>query len=432
MTKKFDPKKYNGPRTSSTIAGAPNISRLHVWSDLENAYISPARGARYRARKYVIRGGKRTRVEGHFDSLEAARAWQVVSQLHAERKEEAQLGLTLSEVIDEWRGRRFAAMAASTRTTYDKLIRLHFGGLMQVRIGEITPARIDQWLDELKSPGSLAMKRATRRSFRHELDLLGTILKYYEEYRDDPSFRVPIRDRHRVAADLNRAKVRTLKDITDEEFLRFHAELIKGPHGDVMGPMAVVQYNQALRISEAAGIYWEDVSLDWHSPEDSRLLIVRSVYWPRLRGRKPMVQVGFKNSKANGGIKNQPMFPATFETLALLNGGKKDGLVFALDGLPLSYRQIQNAYDCAFERAGLPYRGTHVMRHGGTCKIYNEVPDLEVASQLLGNRSLDTVQVYAKRMKGALTQVCKGYWREEETKRGCDWVQKLAPNSASQ
>jgi hypothetical protein len=48
------------------------------------------------------------------------------------------------------------------------------------------------------------------------------------------------------------------------------------------------------------------------------------------------------------------------------------------------------------------------MRHGGCRNLYNEVPDLAVAQQLLGNSSIKTTTTYAKRDKGALTQVAFG------------------------
>jgi hypothetical protein len=89
--------------------------------------------------------------------------------------------------------------------------------------------------------------------------------------------------------------------------------------------------------------------------------------------------MGFKNSDANAGFKEQPLFPENFEALAPWLETGRPGLIFQIDGNHLSYRQIQCTYDHAFKLAGLPYRGTHIMRHGGCRNIFDEVPDTFVA-----------------------------------------------------
>jgi len=61
-------------------------------------------------------------------------------------------------------------------------------------------------------------------------------------------------------------------------------------------------------------------------------------------------------------------------------------------------------------RAGLPYRGTHILRHGGCRHIYNATGDLAIAQQLLGNSTLDSTLVYAKRDKGALKKFISIGW----------------------
>jgi hypothetical protein len=50
------------------------------------------------------------------------------------------------------------------------------------------------------------------------------------------------------------------------------------------------------------------------------------------------------------------------------------------------------------------------MRHGGCRRVFNEVAELSIAQQLLGNSDMKTTLVYAKRHAGALTKVVHGYW----------------------
>lgn len=109
------------------------------------------------------------------------------------------------------------------------------------------------------------------------------------------------------------------------------------------------------------------------------------------------------------------MFPETFEALKSLYFIGAKGLVFKREGTFFEYRHIQDAYDKAFRRAGLPYSGTHIMRHGGCQNIYNETGDLEIAGQLLGNQDLETIRVYAKRRKSALKKVSDSVWEKHKT-----------------
>ena len=125
------------------------------------------------------------------------------------------------------------------------------------------------------------------------------------------------------------------------------------------------------------------------------------------------IQDGFKNSKANDGLKEQPMFPETFGVLSKLKTPEAKGLVFQIDGTHLEYRAIQSAYDRTFRKVGLPFTGTHVMRHGGCRRVYNQVGDLAVAQQLLGNADLKSTLVYAKRDASALTEVAQKQWQKK-------------------
>jgi integrase len=230
------------------------------------------------------------------------------------------------------------------------------------------------------------------------------------------------------------------KDLTEDEFNQFRKKLAKERYGHILVPLATLQYFEALRISEAAGIYFEDVRLNRINPEKSRLFIQRSVHYPRVKGLESYVKIGFKNSKQfPDGVKELPMFPQTFDLLAPLISGKERGLIFQMDGKPLEYRSIQYFYDKAFRNAGLPYTATHVLRHGWTREIYNRNPDLDTAKQLLGDTSDDAARVYAKRWAGAITGVAQKIWaqKNEESnsaagnarpvESGCNWLQNGKP-----
>lgn len=164
-----------------------------------------------------------------------------------------------------------------------------------------------------------------------------------------------------------------------------------------------------------AGIFHEDLELIREKPEQSTLRLCRHVVYPRFGKRLPTIEPGFKNARGgSGSVREVPLFPEAFHALLGMGAGKGRGLVFGNSPLsPLSFRQIQAAYDPAFKRADLPYKGTHVLRHGGCRRVLNETGDLTLAQQQLGNADIGTTMVYAKREKAALRKHVEAAWKKE-------------------
>ena len=355
-----------------------------------------------------------------FPSLEEARRWQSglentpkpITPSSAQEQDES-AGPLFREIIEKWKVKKFPSLAPSTQIAYEKIVRLYFGSLLNVRLYDLTSEKVDDWLDELKNPSGDCMKSSRRINFKHELGVLSAILRYYEDYHSDPQFQLPIKRRHWWDVKTGRKSAPKPKDLSEDEFMLFRKELCKGRYGQILGPLATLQYFEALRISEAAGIYFEDIRLNRLHPSKSRILIQRSVHYPRIKGREAYVKIGFKNSgQFPDGVKELPMFPQTFEALSPLVSGKERGLIFQIEGKPIGYRTIQYFYDKAFKAAGLPYTATHVLRHGWTREVFNNNPDLDIAKQLLGDTSDEAARVYAKRRAGAITSVSSKLWSE--------------------
>lgn len=434
IMKKFNPKVYKGKdRLYSPVQGTVGIQRLWFWNDEEKEYRAPERGKIYEARRYdaTFFGGKK-RVTKYFETLDEARAWQahletietltsvaknVVASATPET-EKKDSGPTFKTIVDEWKSRMYPTYGKGTCIDYDKIIRLNFDPLMPIAIRSITPKAVDEWIDWLRASITRSDQARRRQFFTHELRLLTGILNYYREYYDDRDFFFPVKKRHRSAVKLRREFKTAPKDLPVSEFMKFRDELLQGAFGVTMAAMATVQYFQALRISEAAALHFEDLLLDFHDPVNSRLRVVRHVVWIRKAGVDSYIEGGFKNAKANGGIKEQPIFPETYQAIQLMlqqRGNGTHGLLFMNDEKTFfTFRQIQNAYNRAFARANLPYSGTHVLRHGGTRNYFNKANgDLAIAQQILGNTSLDSTLVYAKRNTNALNQLARKEWETE-------------------
>lgn len=407
MKRNFNSKTYQG-KTRLYTRVATNIHRIWVWRD--NEYRMPVNGKDFYARRN--RSG-RTEYEV-FASLPEARAWQ---QANSQPLSESGDNRTFAKVIEEYKRRKFPTLKIATRDQYEKLLRLYFEPIMTVKMNEFKPTVVDQWIDWLKSDEAGFLKRKSRTGFEHELRLLTTILNYYRDYNDDFEFVHPVKKRHRQDVCLQRERRATPKDITEAEFRKFREHLYTGPRGETMAALATIQFYHALRINEAAALHWEDLALNQEHPSESRLRVVRSVRWVRKKDCPTTIQDGFKNSEANNGVKEQALQPHTYGLLQAMRtkANSSNGLIFSEEDKPLEYRWIQYAYNCAFKAAGLPYRSTHIMRHGGTRKVYNETGDLAIAAQILGNTTTASVQVYARRNTNALNEhVQNTYWKKSE------------------
>ena len=444
MNQKFNAKKFLGKkRIYRPVSGATLISRVLVWDDDKSEYREPPRGTKYLARRAEVLEGQRKLVAQSFDTLEAAKNWQLrivvppeggansVSQsrqiLSQDRTHlvngKPALGVggpLFCEVVDEWKSRTFSRLSKGTQINYEKYLRLHFTGVMKRPIESISPAFVDQWIDERKRLIDRFGRAWQRKSFEHELTLLSAILRYYIEYNDDTSYVHPVKRRHREAVKVAReVNNRSAQDITLLEFEKFRKSLKKYRFGEVLSALATVQFYQALRISEVAALRWEDVVFEWNSPQKSRLTVRQHVVYLRRKGVADFIEKGFKNASADEPVKEQPLFPDSFEALRNLFVDGGQGLIFRnAGGSFFTYRQIQAAYDRAFAEAKLPYRGTHVLRHGGTRHVYNETGDLAIAQQILGNSDFETTLVYARRHKGALTKLAESHWSRRSESEG--------------
>lgn len=418
---RFNPKHYRDtPRIERTVA--TNIVRVWSWNEKAKEYLA----GDFLARRWEARpeGGKH-RARQSFESLEAARAWQSrledaattrpapdAPPVSSAPSDAAAQGPTFGEVYARFYQRKVSKKSIGTRHNYDRYVRLHFQTLLPMPIRSITSRVIDEWIDLLHESLGKTQQSSTRVSFSHELSVLRCVLKFYASDFDDDAFGMPLKDRHVENVRVREAPPRH-RDLTVDEFEAFLFELRKGKYGETLGAMARLQFEQALRISEAAGVFHEDLVLDAAHPERSRLRLCRHVFYPRRGGEAPSILPGFKNSRGGStSVRVVPLFPAAFEALTKYGAGKGRGLVFGTGPLaPFSARQIQKAYDTAFARAGLPYTGTHVLRHGGARRVLNESGgDLTLAQMVLGHDDLDSTLVYAKRSQDAFQRHVDKAW----------------------
>ncbi|MFN8791231.1 MAG: tyrosine-type recombinase/integrase [Bdellovibrionales bacterium] len=407
MKKKFNPKHYLGKdRIERSLSGNPGISKIWNWNPSAGEYQPPARGNQYVAYKTTIVELKKIRLKETFPTLEQARIWRV-----SNTKEEvlpARSTPKFSSVVERYRLNEMPRLRQSTQDSYNRMLGKYFEPLMSLQMSEITPNAIDHWIDYLKS----LPRRKTRLCFRHEFNLLSGLVRFYCLH--DDNYQSPIKERHRRVLVVQHQRKPKSQDLTEIEFQKFRQCLLENKNGLFFATLATVQFVQALRISEVTALKWDDIKWD-HDPTKTRLRISRSYYFPRKKNAEPVLQDSFKNGGKNGGMKEAPLFQDAYQVLTAFKSNllAPNGFIFHLDGKPLTYRMIQHAYDAAFEKAGLSFKGTHIMRHGGARRLYNKSNgDLSVVQQLLGNNDYKSALVYAKRSSSALNDVAELEWKK--------------------
>jgi integrase len=416
--KKFNPKVFQEKlRVFQPVSSFRGISKQWNWNATKNCYEVTAKSP-FQVRKTVLKFGLPQRLTRFFETGDEARIWQIKQESETCSTADSfklKSKITFNELVEDFKLKSLPSRAKTTQAQYEKMLSRYFDPLLPVEISKLTPNIVDEWIGYL-----MKHKRTKERfSFNHELDLLSLILNYYADMNDD--FINPVRRRHRKSIRIKKPICRK-KDLLESEFFKFRIEVEKQKQGQIFSSLATIQFYQALRVSEAAAINWEDIHFDMNSHSQSRLSICRSVKWIRSKGATPFIEDNYKNSSANNGSKESPLMPESYLALQKF-GPKKNGLVFSNDdGSILTFRQIQHAFNSAFKAAGLPYSGTHIMRHGGCRLVFNRTGDISMAQQILGNRDLKTVQVYAQRETKALNGYAEQLWKnhhESLAANGC-------------
>lgn len=284
----------------------------------------------------------------------------------------------------------------NTISLYERMFKLHFKFFDNKEIEDLVSNDIDEWIGQLRKN-----KNNKRFSFEHELCLLQNIISFYNEYIDGNRHKIDvIKKRHRLLSTIvDKKNIEKNKELTEEEFIKFK-EKIYTFYGEKYELMVILQYYQALRISEVVSLHYNDIHICRSNPALSTITINKSIAYNHGHGLQDRIQAGYKNGK----LKILPLMPEVYKYLVNRIDKYKGKYLFLEDETKiLSYTKIQKIYNRAFKESDLPYRSTHVLRHGGCRLVYNRSKgNVIIASQLLGNTEAQTLKVYAKGYKKEL------------------------------
>lgn len=313
-----------------------------------------------------------------FGTIREAVRWKNALKSESVRIKSSKRTATLGEVWEKMRALHFPSLELSTRRIWERRW-MHLSNLQDVHMEDLTSEAINEWILEKKkwfASEEYAVKgrgRAQRCNLFNELNLLRTIFNWYkaEDFFENESkaFTSPLRPRHKKMAFIKACpkKPEDKKIPVDAAFKFFSA--LSEPYRD----LAMLQFYCAGRISEAAGVQIPNIDL-----ERDFFLIKDVISWCNDNKRFEYLKPYPKNREP----RRVHIHAALRDIIERRLRHRHPGCdyLFHVAGKPLDYFSIQGHYRRAQQKAGLPYTGTHCLRHG-----------MATLARQVGGRGLDSV-----------------------------------------
>ena len=149
------------------VPKSPGLYKVEVWDDEVMKWSTPKQGKKFSARRRAYSGGKQE--EKYFDLRDEALQWLKGYDLLEPPKPEystetrkeglslligARFEMTFEDLWERYRKKAETRIRASTLGRYDNMKRLYFAFFSDLKIYEITPRKVEEWLDQMKNPVS--------------------------------------------------------------------------------------------------------------------------------------------------------------------------------------------------------------------------------------------------------------------------------------
>lgn len=299
---------------------------------------------------------------------------------------------TLKDVWEGMQKHHFPLLSSSTKEIWKRRYRL-LVMLEHLPMNLITPSKISEWVsywvqhfssEEYQSSGRGV---AGRCNLNNELNMFVTIFNWYKQSElfeaEAQPLTCPVKKKHRQMGFVKALPDKRKQINLEHAFLFF--EFLRPLYRD----LAQMQFYSAGRIGEVAGIQWKNVDLI-----NRRLLIKETCVWDAevktFKELKPFP----KNRESRAVF-------ITDEILAILKRRETfripgNNFVFHVEGAPLNYCTIQVNYREAQRKSGVPYTGTHILRHG-MAKLARQVGGgLDAVLAMTGHKDLKLADHYSK------------------------------------
>jgi len=328
-----------------------------------------------------------------FETLYEAKKWRnTFNGVSYHGEEKISDFTTLKEVWETIQKYHFPTLATSSKAILQRRYRL-WKIIEHLPMNMITPAKITEWViywvkhfnsDEYNSSGR---GHAGRCNLNMELNLFVTLFNWYKESEqfeiEAMSLTNPVKRKHR--------KMGFIKPLPDKKkqidlkgafkFFDHLTPLYKG--------LAMMQFYTAGRIGEVAGLQWSNIDL-----ENRRMLIKHTCIWDMNN----KIFIELKPFPKNR--ETRPVY-ITDEIMEILKSRevfkiKGNDFVFHVEGKPINYCTVQINYREAQRKSGIPYSGTHILRHG-MAKLARQVGGgLDAVLAMTGHKDLKLADHYSK------------------------------------
>lgn len=299
---------------------------------------------------------------------------------------------TLKTVWESMQRTHFPLLATSTKDIWLRRFKL-LEDLQHLPMDHITPSKISEWVqhwvkffstDDYQGSGR---GKAGRCNLNNELNMFVTIFNWYkqsEEFEKEAlSLTNPVKTKHKKMGFIRPIPDKRKQIDLDSAFLFF--DFLRPLYRD----LAMMQFYTAGRVGEVAGIQWSNIDF-----KNKRLLIKDTCVWSTSSKMFVELKAFPKNREA------RPVY-ITDEIMEVLNRRlafrlPNNDFVFHIDGEPLNYCTIQINYRAAQRKSGVPYTGTHILRHG-MAKLARKVGGgLDAVLAMTGHKDLKLADHYSK------------------------------------
>lgn len=299
---------------------------------------------------------------------------------------------TLKEVWESMQKNHFPILATSTKEIWIRRYKL-LQTLEHLPMDRITPSKITEWVmywvnhfstEEYQSGGR---GKAGRCNLKNEINLFVSIFNWYKQCelfeKEALPLTCPVKLKHRKMGFIKPLPDKNNQIKLEDAFLFF--EFLRPLYQD----LAKIQFFTAGRIGEVAGIQWKNVDI-----KNKRLLIKETCVWD-------MTTKTFIELKAFPKNRETRAVFITDEILTVLKHREAfripgNDYVFHVEGAPLNYGTIQLNYRESQRKSGVPYTGTHILRHG-MAKLARQVGGgLDAVLAMTGHKDLKLADHYSK------------------------------------
>lgn len=299
---------------------------------------------------------------------------------------------TLKEVWESMQRNHFPILATSTKDIWLRRYKL-IQTLEHLPMDQITPSKISDWViywvthfssEDYQNSGR---GRSGRCNLNNELNLFVCIFNWYKQSelfeKEALNLTCPVKKKHKKMGFIKPLPDKRKQIELKDAYLFF--EFLQPLYRD----LAKMQFYTAGRIGEVSGIQWKNVDL-----KNRRLLIKETCVWDMTLKTFIELKPFPKNREPRAVFITDEIMEVLLRRQAFKLPA--NDYVFHVDGSPLNYGTIQVNYRAAQRKSGVPYTGTHILRHG-MAKLARQVGGgLDAVIAMTGHKDLKLADHYSK------------------------------------